>query len=98
MYLRGSVRLVSADVSYFLPYRGAENCTLYLLLDLQLYLISDLLCNDADINPLWFLLVFPDASRVDFSLVVCVSGFQYMHVNPKHAQVLFSTGKHNDPI
>lgn len=39
-----------------------------------------------------FLLVFPDASRVDFSPVVyvceCVS-FQYMHVEPKHAQVPF---------
>lgn len=75
MYLRGSVWLVLADVSCFLPYKGAADCTLYFLLDLQFYLISDLLCDDADIDPLWSLLVFPDASRVDFSLVVCVSDF-----------------------
>lgn len=78
MYLRGSVWLVSVDVSCFLPYEGAANCTLYFLLDLQFYLISDLLCDNADIDPLWFLggagrsffLFFfslPDASCEDFS-------------------------------
>lgn len=65
------------------------------------------LCDDADIYPLWFLLVFfffffPDASRVDFSLVVCVCvwvTFQYMHVEPKHAQVpFFRTEKHSYPV
>lgn len=56
MYLRGSVWIVSVDVSCFLPYEGAANCTLYFLLDLQFYLISDLLCDNADIDPLWFFL------------------------------------------
>lgn len=56
-----------------LPYKGAAKCTLYFLLDLQFYLISDTLCDDADINPLWFLLVIPDASRVVFfSCGVCL--------------------------
>lgn len=76
MYLRGSVWLVSVDVSCFLPYEGAANCTLYFLLDLQFYLISDLLCDNADIDPQWFLggrsvlfffFFLPDASCEDFS-------------------------------
>lgn len=83
MYLRGSVWLVSVDVSCFLPYEGAANCTLYFLLDLQFYLISDLLCDNADIDPLWFLggrgvlfflffffFFLPDASCEDFSCSV----------------------------
>lgn len=79
MYLRGSVWIVSVDVSCFLPYEGAANCTLYFLLDLQFYLISDLLCDNADIDPLWFFLggrsffsffFLPDASREDFSCSV----------------------------
>lgn len=99
MYLRGSVWLVSVDVSCFLPYEGAANCTLYFLLDLQFYLISDLLCDNADIDPLWFLggrgvlffLFFFFFSFlmpvVKTSRVVWVT-FQHMHVEPKHAQAL----------
>lgn len=102
MYLRGSVWLVSVDVSCFLPYEGAANCTLYFLLDLQFYLISDLLCDNADIDPLWFLggrgvlflfffFLFSSFSFlmpvVKISRVVWVT-FQHMHVEPKHAQAL----------
>lgn len=52
MHLLGRVRFVLADVSCFLPYEAAANCTLYFLLDLQFYLIGDLLRDDADIDPL----------------------------------------------
>lgn len=52
-----------------LPYKGAAKCTLDFLLDLQFYLMSDILCFSADMNPLWSLLVVPDASRVIFVVV-----------------------------
>lgn len=41
-YLRRNVGVVSADVSCFLPYKGAASCNLYFLLDLQFYLIGDI--------------------------------------------------------
>lgn len=94
-----------SHVSYLT--KGAANCTLYFLLDLQFYLISDIFVwrrwhLSSVISSRFFFFFFPDASRVDFSLVVCVCvwvTFQYMHVEPKHAQVpFFRTEKHSYPV
>lgn len=53
------------------------------LLDLQFYLITDLMCDDADINPL-------QSPSYGVSVWVSNSSLYSMHVEPKHALAFFS--------
>lgn len=100
MYLCGSVRLVSADVSCFLPYKGGSKLHLVLFIGPAVFTSSVIFCDDADIYPLWFLLVSPDASCVDFSLTVCVSDSSKYACGTKTctSPLFFKTEKHSYPV